>query len=313
MSTGTPTPNFGLHQWAGGPPGVGDAISRDELNENFADIDSLARAVECTSVTRPSSPFPGMLIAETDTGKALVRNNANTAWLVITGITIATNTAAVSSPTAGQIVHESNTRLTYFRDASAGAWRMIGGIPIVNSTSDITAPTNGQLVWSFTGFGLFVWKSSTSTWTPVSHDQYYTYRLGTNTTIGTSWVSVPFATAGEGSNAGISTSDNITWTLNEAGIWSVRASFANTAAISLGGALFRGTVADPFNATNSEIYSTSFGGLTGGGSGVTMSADIRVATGGTRTVRCSALGSGAGALSSSGPSRPRISFNWSPL
>lgn len=255
-----------------GAPGVGDPISRANLNSFFLTVEDLLRIVECTSLTRPSSPFPRQMIYETDTKVIRYRNNANSAWV------------------------------------------QYNGVPIVNNATDVTSPVNGQLAWSFTGFGLYVWKSSTSTWTPLTHDQYMTFRLGTNTAVtNANWVSVPFATAGEGSSAGISTSDNITWTLNEPGIWTVMATFGNNAGLSVGGALFRGTIVNPFDAANSEIYSVSFGGLVAGASGVTMSADVRVATGGTRTVRCSAISSAVGNLNNSAPMRPRISFKWSPL
>lgn len=315
MSTLDPTPNFGLHQWKGGAPGIGDPISRAEFNENFATIDDLARAVPCTSSTRPASPFAGMVIYETDTGKALVRNTANTAWLAISGVTVATTTGAVSSPSPGQIVHESNTRITYFRDSSGGgSWRTFG-VPIVNDPTDITGPTNGQIVWSFTGFGLYVYKSSTSTWTPLTHDQYTTFRLGTSTSISNSaWTSVPFATAGEGSSQGISTSDNITWTFDQPGTWSVKVMLGNNSNQGFIGALIRGSNVDPFNVANSETYAFDSAPAIQTVAGMTLAADIRVATGGTRTVRCSCISTSASfSFPSSGPMRPRISFKWSPL
>lgn len=313
MAMVTYTPKLHLPQWAHGAPGVGDPISLDQINQAFLDIDTLTGAIDCTSGTRPSAPFGGMIIYETDTGKTLIRNSANSAWVAISGITIASSTSAVASPSPGQIVHETNTRLTYFRDASAGVWRLFG-IQIVNATSDITSPTNGQMVWSFTGFGLYVYKSSTSTWTPLTHDQYFTSRLGTNTAISSaSWTPVPFATADEGSGQGISTSDNITWTFNEPGIWSVQCTLISNSNVSFVGCLLQGTNNDPFNAANQRVFAMQSANVIQTVSAVTLSADIRVATAASRTVRCLAIGLAALSLVSSGPVRPRLSFRWSPL
>jgi hypothetical protein len=268
----TTTPNFGLTLPAGGPPGVGDPISRTQLNANWTLLDTLARAVPCTSTTRPSSPFPGQVIYETDTKVAYIRNAANTSWT---------------------------------------QWY---GVPTVSNTSDIAAPFNGQVVWSYTGFGMYVYKSSTTTWTPLTHDQYFTYRQGVTTSISnTAWTPVPFVNAGEGGSQGISTSDNITWTLNEPGVWTVGVTLVSNSNISFVAALYRGTINDPFNVANSEIYSMASCSPVQTVAGLTLTADIRVATGGSRTVRCTAIGSATFSLVSSGPIKPRISFKWAPL
>lgn len=116
----TLTPNFGLTQWIGGPPGVGDPISRAELNANFLAIDTLAHAVVCTSATRPGSPYAGQVIYETDTRLAYIRNTANTAWLLIGGIPSVSSTATVLSPYTGQVVFVTtgNTFMRY----TGSAW-----------------------------------------------------------------------------------------------------------------------------------------------------------------------------------------------
>lgn len=116
----TLTPNFGLTQWIGGPPGVGDPISRAELNANFLAIDTLAHAVVCTSATRPGSPYAGQVIYETDTRLSYIRNTANTAWLLIGGIPSVSSTATVLSPYTGQIVFVTtgNTFMRY----TGSAW-----------------------------------------------------------------------------------------------------------------------------------------------------------------------------------------------
>jgi hypothetical protein len=111
MSTLPNTTNFGLHQWKGGPPGTGDPISRTELNENFSLLDDLARMVVCTSGTRPSSPYPGQEIYETDTRFTYVRNTANTLWVMTGGIPSVSSTSAITSPYTGQVIFLTTSNL----------------------------------------------------------------------------------------------------------------------------------------------------------------------------------------------------------
>lgn len=311
----TTTTNFGLYAPT---PGTAEDVDLTALNGNWAKLDDLARAVPCTSGTRPSTPFAGQVIFETDTLKLRMRNTANSAWL-----TVASSVAEITSITrptppntgGGMLQWETDTYRLIMRTAADTGWRTVNQVPIVNNTSDITAPQNGQVVLSLTGFGLYLYKSSASAWIPLSHDQYYTFRLGTNTSVSNAaWTAIPFATAGEGSLAGISTSDNIQFTFNEPGVWSVSVMLGTNANQGFIGALIRGTVNDPFSATNSETYAMQSAPAIQTVAGVSLAADIRVATGGTRTVRCSAISTSAAFnLTNSGPMKPRISFRWSPL
>lgn len=45
---------------------------------------AISNYVICTSVTRPSSTYAGLMIFETDTGLLLQRNTANTSWAQLT-------------------------------------------------------------------------------------------------------------------------------------------------------------------------------------------------------------------------------------
>lgn len=254
-------------------PDTTDVINRaTQLNANWDAVDSAIGVVECLSTTRPSTPYAGMLIRETDTLRTWVRNAANSAWL------------------------------------------NVSGIPIVNSTADITVPANGQVVFSFTGFGLWVYKSSITTWIALSKDAYYTLRKGTSTAVTTSWTAIPFATTSEGSNQGVTTPDNIVFTLTAPGTWTVTANLYSAGGFATAGALYRGTVADPSDTTNSqEIYSMNVGGTFSGIGGVTVTADINVAVATTRTVRCSCAMSSSSSLSATTPRQSRISFKWAPL
>lgn len=87
-----------------------------KVNDAFETIDDQIGAVVCTAATRPSSPYGGQPIYETDTRNLLIRNAANSAWVLVnTGIPVVTNTAAVSSPFTSMIVYDtSSAGLKYY-------------------------------------------------------------------------------------------------------------------------------------------------------------------------------------------------------
>jgi len=68
-----------------GDPVTGDFLDVTKLNENFDKIDSVISATVCTSSSRPSSPFVGQVIWETDTSKVFVcsESTAPATWLEI--------------------------------------------------------------------------------------------------------------------------------------------------------------------------------------------------------------------------------------
>lgn len=59
-------------------PEEGDYLDDGVMSGNFAKLDARAGAVICTSTTRPSTPYDGMLIYETDTDYFRVRKSP--AW-----------------------------------------------------------------------------------------------------------------------------------------------------------------------------------------------------------------------------------------
>lgn len=107
------TPLFHLPQWAAGPPGVGDPISRAEFNQAYLDIENKALPVVCTSGTRPSSPMPGQLIYETDTRFLYQRNAANSLWVMIGNIPSVSSTGAITTPFTGQVVFVTTGNVFY--------------------------------------------------------------------------------------------------------------------------------------------------------------------------------------------------------
>lgn len=59
-------------------PSGGEDVSVAQLNSNFDKLDANTGAFVCTSTTRPSTPYEGMLILETDTKNVKVR--VGSAW-----------------------------------------------------------------------------------------------------------------------------------------------------------------------------------------------------------------------------------------
>lgn len=74
----TSTPRAGLIK-----PSGGDTALITNINENMDRVDELLGAVDCTSATRPSQPFPGMIIRESDTQNLLVWSGSS--WHGISG------------------------------------------------------------------------------------------------------------------------------------------------------------------------------------------------------------------------------------
>lgn len=158
----TTTPNFGLFLPT---PGTDETFRISDINNNWTLIDTLARAVSCTSSTQPSTPFAGMLIWETDTLKLRRRNDANSAWTTVACLAItATNASPPTSPTAGQFYFESDTGALVVRN-NGSTWQHTG-IPHVSATGQIVAPQTNQVVF-LTGSNVFM-RYTGSAWTPVS-------------------------------------------------------------------------------------------------------------------------------------------------
>lgn len=111
-------------------------------------------------------------------------------------------------------------------------------------------------------------------------------RTGTNTASGGGWTAVPFATLAQGTMTGVSTSDNITYTL-QPGLWTVSVSLWASLTANLLGAIFEGGNVTPDDASNTEVYAVMSGGSAAGVAGVSLSTQIFVATATTRTFRVS--------------------------
>lgn len=62
-------------------PATTDPVDIAQLNANADKLDAAVGIFVCTSATRPSTPWNGLTIYETDTKDTLVYNNA--AWVII--------------------------------------------------------------------------------------------------------------------------------------------------------------------------------------------------------------------------------------
>lgn len=138
-------------------------------NANLDRIDELIGAFRCTSGTRPSAPFNGMIIYETDTGRTLVRNGG--VWLPIgaqsgeylnTGVDVATQVinsttyASVTNPTLAYQVPASGRIATFWKytvwvDTPMRVWLCPSPTAPVNPADDIHA-TQHQFSNSGSGF-----------------------------------------------------------------------------------------------------------------------------------------------------------------
>lgn len=139
-------------------PATSDLVDIAVLNQNSDKIDAAVGATVCTSATRPSSPWNGMIIYETDTNAGYVYRSSTTSWLPIaSGATVCTSSTRPSAPYAGQIIFETNTFKTLVYASSA--WQEVVSQAITKNFSTYTvadqaardalfpSPTQGNDVW----------------------------------------------------------------------------------------------------------------------------------------------------------------------
>jgi hypothetical protein len=149
----TSTTRLGLTK----PDGT-DLVDIAVLNTNANKIDAAVGAFVCTSTTRPSTPYAGQIIYETDTDQSFVWDSATSAWNTLTpGATVCTSASRPASPVPGQVIYETDTKLTYVY--ASGAWAPVVNNKAVSAFSPIrvadgtardalfTAPVQGDRVF----------------------------------------------------------------------------------------------------------------------------------------------------------------------
>lgn len=138
-------------------PDFVDVVDVADLNSNADDIDAAVGFAIVTSTTRPSSPWAGQSIFETDTGSAFVWDGS--AWQPAGGGgSIEISATAPSSPGEGDLWWDSdNGKLyIYYNDGTSSQWVDAAG-PSVAVQS--TAPTGyeGQLWLDDTDGSMYVY------------------------------------------------------------------------------------------------------------------------------------------------------------
>lgn len=149
----TSTTRLGLTK----PDGT-DLVDIAVLNTNANKIDAAVGAFVCTSTTRPSTPYSGQIIYETDTDQSFVWDSGTSTWNTLApGATICTSASRPASPVPGQVIYETDTKLTYVY--ASGAWAPVVNNKAVSAFSPIrvadaaardalfTAPAQGDRVF----------------------------------------------------------------------------------------------------------------------------------------------------------------------
>lgn len=113
-------------------PGTAEPVNVEtQINDSWDMIDYAIGTTICTNATRPTSPFHGQLIQETDTDSIFYHNGASPAsggWVQILtenngGVTVCTSSTRPSSPSDGQQILETDTEKQYMYNG--GAWRQV--------------------------------------------------------------------------------------------------------------------------------------------------------------------------------------------
>lgn len=113
-----PTPNLALDR-----PVSSTNYDVTVHNSNMTKLDAMmARAIICTSSTRPSTTYPGLVAFETDTGLMIVRNAANTSWLLFTEVYSCTNATRPTATHPGMLIYETDTGWVVMRNGTDTAW-----------------------------------------------------------------------------------------------------------------------------------------------------------------------------------------------
>jgi hypothetical protein len=138
-------------------PDFVDVVDISDLNDNADDIDAAVGFTICTSTTRPSTPWAGQPIFETDTLTPFIWSG--TAWVVAGGGgSIEISATAPSSPSAGDLWWDSDNGALYiyYNDGTSSQW-VDAASPRV-FVSD-TAPTGypGQLWLDSTDGSMYVY------------------------------------------------------------------------------------------------------------------------------------------------------------
>lgn len=172
-------------------PAVGDFYDVGKFNFNSQKIDDSLGVVICTAGTRPSSPWTGLQIYETDTKFTLIWTGA--AWTQTFGhLTLAASAAARPSGAAlynGLTIWRTDKKWLETYDGTA--WRT-NHYQVTTALADITNPITGQRALLTTDGFEYRWNGSA--WLLVTGTSVSDYQDTSGTT--TSGTYVPTLTGG---------------------------------------------------------------------------------------------------------------------
>ncbi len=108
-------------------PDGADLVDIAVLNANSDKIDTAVGTSIVTSVTRPSVPYSGQSIYETDSKSTNIWVPATSSWQPVNTTYVCTFSTRPAVPYQGQIIYETDTLNTYIRNSSS--WLRMGGVP----------------------------------------------------------------------------------------------------------------------------------------------------------------------------------------
>lgn len=159
-----------------------EQFSRTLYNNNLQKIDDAIGSVFCTSSTRPSTPWDGMRIYETDTG--LFYNRIAGAWVLERALTLATATRPVTGLYNGFTIYRTDKG--FFETYNGSVWRVRDQGVLVALLADVTDPVTGQTVTLTSDATEYRWNGSA--WVAIRHldsSGSAEYERSTNMTLGT--------------------------------------------------------------------------------------------------------------------------------
>lgn len=153
------TARLGLYQIGGGSSnsyGPDELVDADVLDHNNEKIDAAVGATPCTSGSRPTLPYDGQLIRETDTKNLLIWVSTTSHWTPVGTPNAASDSlrdALFPTPAAGDRCYRSDKG--YQQLYTGTAWVGTGGLTPVIPTSASNSSGGGTVSVDSTGLVSF--------------------------------------------------------------------------------------------------------------------------------------------------------------
>jgi hypothetical protein len=146
-------------------PDLTDIVDIGDLNDNADDIDAAVGAAIVTSTTRPTSPWTGQIIYETDTNNTLVWDG--TAWEAVSGAiapgSITATELASDAVTTAKIL-DANVTTAKIADANVTSAKLGAGtiLQVVSTAKTDTFTTTSASFTTVTGLTATITPRATS-------------------------------------------------------------------------------------------------------------------------------------------------------